>query len=459
MSGTVKDKKLGTPTARSNLKRGRQPHLKSLTTGKTALGYQRKEGALRGRWLLRRNLGGDKYQVVPLGWADDERGVEADGVSVLTFEQAKAKAIALGAEGGEVKSYGQLTVRKAFALYIDYLSAQGKHKSNVEMTERRAAALILPELGDLYVADLTAERIRNWLSKMADSPALQRSKKDAKERNTKAPPGDDPEAIRRRRSSANRVLTMLKAALNHAYDEKLVTNNEAWGRRVKPFRNVEVARTRYLSIEEAKRLLNACDPSFRQMVQAALETGCRYGELCRLAVADFNPDAGTVTIRHSKSGKSRSVILSDEGAAFFASITLGRKGDEILLRNEGRVQRALEREQSRLKAAGKNPASARVDDAGEWRAAEQGRLMREACKGAKVTPISIHGLRHTWASLSVMAGMPLLVVAKNLGHRDTLMVEHHYGHLASTFVTDAIRKGAPRFGFTADKQVVPLKLH
>jgi integrase len=33
--------------------------------------------------------------------------------------------------------------------------------------------------------------------------------------------------------------------------------------------------------------------------------------------------------------------------------------------------------------------------------------------------IGFHGLRHTWVSLAVMAGMPLLVVAKNLGHSDT----------------------------------------
>jgi integrase len=441
---TVKHAALETPTARKRLKRGRQPHLQSLIAGQAALGYQRKEGVLRGRWLLRRSLGGDKYAVVPLGLADD--GVEADGASVLTFEEAKAKALAVLAEGGEVKSHGRLTVRKAFALYVDYLAQQGKRTLE---TERRGAALILPELGDLYVADLTSDRIRKWLSKMAASPALLRSKLDAKKRNTKAAPGDDAEAIRRRQSSANRVLTMLKAALNHAYDEKLVANNEAWGRRVKPFRDVEVARTRYLSIVEAKRLLNACNPSFRQMVQAALETGGRYGELCRLAAADFNPDAGTVTIRRSKSGKSRSVILSDEGTAYFSQITVGRQGNELILRNTNRVQRALE-------AKGKNPS---VDDAGEWRPAEQGRLMREACERAKIAPpISIHGLRHTWASLAAMAGVPLMVIAKNLGHADTRMVEKHYGHLAPSFVVDAIRKGAPRFGFKPDKKVVALSI-
>jgi integrase len=46
--------------------------------------------------------------------------------------------------------------------------------------------------------------------------------------------------------------------------------------------------------------------------------------------------------------------------------------------------------------------------------------MREACEHARIIPpISFHILRHTWASLAVMARVPLLVVAKNLGHKDT----------------------------------------
>ena len=54
-----------------------------------------------------------------------------------------------------------------------------------------------------------------------------------------------------------------------------------------------------------------------------------------------------------------------------------------------------------------------------------------------------------------MNGVPLMVVAKNLGHVDTKMVERHYGHLAPSFVADAIRAGAPRFGFEPSN-VTPL---
>jgi hypothetical protein len=69
-------------------------------------------------------------------------------------------------------------------------------------------------------------------------------------------------------------------------------------------------------------------------------------------------------------------------------------------------------------------------------------------KGAKIEPeISFHVLCHAWASLAVMAGVPLLVVAR---HADTRMVEKHYGHLASSYIVDAIRASGPRFGIETD---------
>jgi integrase len=80
------------------------------------------------------------------------------------------------------------------------------------------------------------------------------------------------------------------------------------------------------------------------------------------------------------------------------------------------------------------------------------RRINAACERAKIDPPNtFHGLRHTWVSLSVMTGLPLMVVAKNLGHVDTRMVEAHYGHLAPSYIADAIRKHASRFGYTETK--------
>ncbi len=100
--------------------------------------------------------------------------------------------------------------------------------------------------------------------------------------------GDDPEIERKSKVSANRMLATLKSALNLAFSEGKVPNDAAW-RRVQLFKNVVRARTRYLSLAECERLINACDPDFRLLVRGALETGARYGELCRMVCGDFNP--------------------------------------------------------------------------------------------------------------------------------------------------------------------------
>jgi len=155
-------------------------------------------------------------------------------------------------------------------------------------------------------------------------------------------------------------------------------------------------------------------------VHAGLETGCRYGELTRLKVSDFNADTGTLAVRKSKTSKPRDIVLTEEGQEFFGQVCAGRAGDDIMLRK---------------------------DNGGSWGSSHQSKPMRQTCAGARITPaVGFHQLRHTGASLAIMNGTPLFVVAKNLGHRDTKMVELHYGHLAQSYVTDAIRAGAPRYG-------------
>ena len=59
------------------------------------------------------------------------------------------------------------------------------------------------------------------------------------------------------------------------------------------------------------------------------------------------------------------------------------------------------------------------------------RPMLEACKHAKIKPaISFHVLRHTHGSTLAMRGVPMGVIAEQLGHADTRMTEKHYAHLA-----------------------------
>jgi integrase len=441
MPGTVKHAKLESPTSRARLERKREPHWRALIVGKAHLGWQqgsdpenrvsgkpglgtvsesvrnRHARAGPGRWLLRQYKDG-KYSQCLVGSADDM--APADGDLVLSFEQAEAKARAI--LDAPAKLLGRLTVAAAMDAYTDHLRDQGKAVDDLIW---RSKAHILPRLGNCIVADLTTARLMSWRATIAAMPAMKRTARGVKQAYRPEPMTD--EQVRQRRASAHRVFVMLRAALNLAFRHGRVPSDCAW-RRVEPFKGVDAARVRYLTVAEATRLLNAAEPQFRLLVRAGLETGCRYGELIRLEVADFNPDAGTLAIRQSKSGKSRHVVLTPEGAAHFAELCAGRLGSERMF----------------------------VRNSRPWTASMQSRPMKEACTRAGISPaVNFHCLRHTWASLAVMSGMPLMVVARQLGHSNTRMIEAHYGHLAADYVVDAIRAGAPRFG-KVERKVVAL---
>jgi hypothetical protein len=46
-----------------------------------------------------------------------------------------------------------------------------------------------------------------------------------------------------------------------------------------------------------------------------------------------------------------------------------------------------------------------------------------------------------------MNGVPIAVVADQLGHKDTRITERHYAHLCRSYKRDIIRTNLPSFGF------------
>jgi integrase len=417
----VRDASLETRTARSRLKVAHKPYFRLIEPG-LHLGY-RKLASGPGTWVARRYTGDGKYSVrnllTPGGAlvvADDFS--DADGRAVLSFGQAQQQAKAL--RPTEAIRAGPYTVNDAMRDYLAFLESEGRSEAAMRDARYRNEAFIRPKLGAFEVVTLSSEKLRHWRDAVARSAPRLRTKPGDEQKHREV--GKDDEARRARRASANRTWTTLRAALNYAFQSEKIVSDRAW-RKVKPFKGVEVARVRYLTLAEAQRLINASDPEFRPLVQAALFTGARYGQIAQLLVSDFNPDAGTLRMRTRKGdGTERvhHVHLTEEGAEFFQQACAGRASKDLIFTKS---------------------------DGNPWQKSHQIRPIEETSVRAKIDPpANFHVTRHTWASHAVMNGVPLLVVAKNLGHSDTRMVEKHYGHLAPSYVADAIRAGAPRFG-------------
>ncbi len=442
MARSKRSAKLDSRNKRLNLEVGKR-HLEPLQGGHYVV-YQRPKNGAAGAWLGRwYDPETRKQKQARLGTADDFS--DADGREVLTFAQAQEKARAwfkvcaqkalLVAEG-EVLPVGPYTVAQAINDYFEDGKRRGMKA--VERAECSARAHILPAFGDLDVAKLTRRKIEDWLTTLAESPKRKRSKLGATEPALAAAPKNEDEK-RARKDTANRVLTILKAALNHALDRHRVQDGSTW-RAVKPFRNVASARLRFLSPEEMLRLVNVCPPDFRRLVQAALFTGARYGELCRMKVQDFDATSGTVLVAESKSGKPRRIALTPEAQAWFKSETAGRAAGELLFTRTG-VER---RKRTAVGSA--------------WGRSDQSRFMAQACEAAKLDKLSFHELRHTYASILVNRGVPMAYVAAQLGHSDTRMVDKHYGHLAPNALADAIRTLVPNLGLAEEPKVETLKI-
>jgi integrase len=317
------------------------------------------------------------------------------------------------ANAHEAAGKAPLTVKDAVEQYVIWIE---RNKRSGKYARGHAERNIIPGLGHHLVEDLSHDIIETWKQERAAAPPWRRPAR--KGERTRAGPSTDEEK-RKRRVTANRSLSVLKAALNRAYAGGKVTSDRAW-RHVEPFVGVEEARVEWLEFEEARRLVRRAADDFAKLAEGGLVTGARYGELRRMNVGDFAADPGTVLVRRSKTYRARHIELTDEGVEFFIRLCRGRSADKpMFVRADGNC----------------------------WGDTEQVRPMRKACAAAEIASSKafFHILRHTWSSQAVMNGVPIMVVAKNLGHTTTRMVEKHYGHLAPGYVRQEIRKGGPRF--------------
>jgi integrase len=388
--------RLSTREARQKLPRQHEPYRHEVRRG-LHIGYRK--GRDGGTWWLREYR--DRRQAKrPVGIADDQ--LDANGETV--FSWADLLKIALGETRPTVTRSAAYTLRQAFEDYWEFRAAKSSPHS-VLVDQTKVNRDVLPKLGSRDVNELTTYDLQKW-------------------RDRQVKPSSDPEILRRQRSSANRAWSVLRACLNHAYNTGKAQSDEAW-RRVRPFRGVDMPRTRFLSVEEAKRLLNVMPEDFRQLARGSLYTGLRHGELIALLVSDVTE--GQVRVRLSKSGKPRSVPLNDEGGDFFDRMTAGKRGDELVFTRA---------------------------DGSLWYRMQASRYMKDACAAAKIEPPApFHDLRHSYASLLINRGTDAEIIKELLGHADLRMTLRTYAHLLNRTVAKAVKRKLPSFGLEPSKVI------
>jgi len=169
-------------------------------------------------------------------------------------------------------------------------------------------------------------------------------------------------------------------------------------------------RVRFLSREEASKLLEALRArsiAVHNMTLLSLYCGLRAGEIFSLTWGDVDLVHGLVTLRNTKSGKTRTLNMPPSVRRMFESMTPGKKSDYVFPDKNGVKRKKMSKTFDRVvKALGFNEGIA-------------DRRQR----------FTFHNCRHTCASWLVQAGIPLFTVKEIMGH-STIALTERYSHLA-----------------------------
>jgi len=230
----------------------------------------------------------------------------------------------------------------------------------------------------------------------------------------------------RSNSTVNHELASLKHIFNKGVAWGILAKNPA--AKVKKLPETK-GRTRFLSAEEAARLLEAAPVHLRPIIVMALETGMRRGEILGLTWGDVDMRNGMVYVGETKTNTPRHVPISARLRATLAALPRRLRTGYVFtgaIRHTpagGKLRRPLNQPVGRVGLPFRD-----VDTA-----------FRNACTAAGIVDFRFHDLRHTAASHMVMAGVPMRTVGEILGHKTATMTER-YSHLTPEHKRNAIEK-------------------
>jgi integrase len=212
--------------------------------------------------------------------------------------------------------------------------------------------------------------------------------------------------------SANRTLTALKAALNLAVANRLVTASavQEW-RDVKPYKDAGKRRDLYLDLKQRRALLAQALGALKDLLEAAMLTGARAGELTSATLGQFDARTSCMTFK-GKTG-ARTVPLSASAVTLF----------ERLAKSKLPAARLLVR-----------------DDGKPWAHSDWDELVRDAATRAELpNGTCLYTLRHSFITQAIQDGLSILDVARLVG-TSVMMIEKHYGHLVHTVARERLAK-------------------
>ena len=329
----------------------------------------------RKAWGFTVQVDGKQKRVYKAEWTKDDAEQALAAVLLKTEQQPKAKARGL-------------TLAMAAARYVETKARKRSLGDDIRILKHLEESFG----ADTPLSEITASRIAEYKGKRLSTVRKTGQGGAATERPLAA-------------GTVNRTLALLRHLLRLACEEWEVLQSVPKIRLEKE----PQGRLRWITSEEARRLLDACRESRNanlvDLVEFSLFTGLRRSEALALTWDRVDRARGVILLDITKSGKRREVPLNRE-----ADAVLARRGP----RDVGLVFGS--RNWDRFRTAWEN-----------------------AVIRAKLTDLHWHDLRHTFASWAVQRGATLQEVKELLGHGSLAMVMR-YAHLSPEHLRRAVAR-------------------
>ena len=312
----------------------------------------------------------------------DGRKASLGRVDLVPVDDARRECLRLQVEGikpeTEVPTYGEFAMGAWRDSWLDRCKP-----ATVKGRDCVLASRVLPEFGSLRLDRITRQGIQEWFDDYSRS----------------APGG------------ANDALRTLRQSLKFAMERGLIGSNPAASIRL----NRRPKLSRFLSREEIRRLNEALDrragggmSAQADAIRLLLLTGCRKLEIVHLKRCEVNGDR--LRLDDSKTGP-RTVFLNPEAREVVERRMAAVPGEFLF----------------------PSPVNAGRPVYGNLT------LWQEIRREIGVEDVRLHDLRRSFASQCMIEGVPLPVVSRLLGHRDSSMTLR-YTHVSDRDVEAAAER-------------------
>jgi integrase len=373
-------------------------------------------GSLRqrgeGSWQLRVFIGRDPE-------TSKRRYAERTFTGTKREAQKALAALVTEADSLSARSNRDSTLERLLREWLEHASLSFSPRT-IEVTRGYIDATIVPTLGAIPVAKLTAIEIDRFYRKLLT---------------VGGPHGKlSPATIRR-------IHGILRRALSQGVRWGWLTDNPA--AKASPPR-VPVRKLAPPSPEQVARLFRCAletNPNLATFIVLAASTGARRGEIAALRWRNFDFKRATVSIERGLVIAGSRLIEQGTKTHQSRNVSLDATTAELLLAHK-------QREEGIAAACGTQVGtdafvlSESPDGSAPLRPDAFSRSFQKACRRVGITGIRLHDLRHYVATQLLASGVDVRTVAGRLGHRNASTTLNVYSH----FLPEADRQAAETMG-------------